>query len=225
MKERVIRFSGKSINVYFTVDRCTHVAECIRGAPKVFDSTRRPWINADSEPPDKVAEVVMRCPTGSLHFKRKDNGATEPIPKTNQITVCKDGPFYIKGDLEIRNFDQTLIVKDTRIALCRCGHSSLKPLCDESHKQFDFRDRKIISTGKIEQPGRMAKMVVIVQKDGPLQIKGPVELFTPEGNLIFRGDHTTLCRCGHSDKMIFCDGSHRKIGFTTEEKIILYRSK
>lgn len=225
MKERTICFSGKSINVYFTVDRCTHTAECVLGAPKVFNPAKHPWIKPDGEDPDKVAEVVMRCPTGALHFKRKDKGASESILPINQIMICKNGPYYVKGNVEIINFDDTLIVKDTRIALCRCGQSLIKPLCDESHNQIKFHDRKPFPPGKISEMDFTSKLVIILKKDGPLQLEGPVKIYTPEGNLIFNGKKTALCRCGQSDRMVFCDGSHRKIEFTTNEKVILFRTK
>lgn len=225
MKERTIRFSGKSIDIFFTVDRCTHVAECIRGAPKVFDSTRRPWIIADAESPDKIAEVVMRCPTGALHFNRKDGGTSEPILEENKIIVNPHGAFYARGDLEIQNFDSSLIVKDTRIGLCRCGQSSIKPLCDESHKQHRFKDRKPFFKEKNEAHSTKGKLVITLKKNSPLSVDGPVQIFTPEGDLLYSGKRTTLCRCGNSERMPFCDGSHNRTGFITKDKITLYPLK
>ena len=76
-KERTIKYRGQFINVLFTVDRCTHVSECLRGSPKVFTVIRRPWIMPDLEPADKVADVVLRCPTGALHFERLDGDEQE----------------------------------------------------------------------------------------------------------------------------------------------------
>ncbi len=105
MKERIIKYKGRYIDIYFTVDRCTHVAECILGSPEVFNASRRPWIVADAAEPDKVAEVIQRCPTGALHFKRKDGGAEEAVPAGNTVRICRHGPLYLKGDLKIKNFD------------------------------------------------------------------------------------------------------------------------
>jgi uncharacterized Fe-S cluster protein YjdI/CDGSH-type Zn-finger protein len=222
MKERIMKYNGKAIDVYFTVDRCTHVSECVRGAPEVFDPLRRPWIDADAADPDKVAEVVMRCPTGALHFKRKDNGFEEAIPDKNQIDVCRNGPLWIRGDIEIRNFDDTLILEDTRIALCRCGASTIKPICDKSH-MFTFMDQSEFTQRKIEEKEERGKLIVTLNKNGPYALSGPIEVRELNGPVLFRGRRVILCRCGASKKMPFCDSSHREIDFKTGEKIILYK--
>jgi len=222
MKEKIIKYKGEDIDVYFTVDRCTHVAECIRGAPEVFDVTRKPWIIADNAKPDKVAEVILRCPTGALHFERKDGGAEEAVPGENTVVVQRYGPLYIQGELEIRNFDNPLILKDTRIALCRCGKSRIMPICDNSHAFTGFRDKGIFGQGKIQKELSTCPLVIILLKNGPLHLKGPLEIHDTNGNSFFRGDNVTLCRCGQSQNMPFCDGSHIKAGFTTKKEVVLH---
>jgi len=222
MKERIVTYRGKHIDVYFTVDRCTHVAECIRGAPRVFDVTRRPWIRADAAEPDKVAEVILRCPTGALHFKRKDGGAEEAVPAKNTVTISRHGPLYLQGDLDIRNFDESLVVKDTRVALCRCGASRIMPLCDKNHFFIGFRDKKDFSPGKIHKIEKRGSLIITLKLHGPFHLKGPVEIRNPEGECLYKGENTILCRCGHSGTMPFCDGSHVKAGFKTKREVVLY---
>ena len=53
---------------------CIHVAECLRGLPAVFDNQRRPWIVVDNGSPGEIGDVIQRCPTGALHFRRLDGG-------------------------------------------------------------------------------------------------------------------------------------------------------
>jgi len=225
MKERTIKYKGKDINVYFTVDRCTHVAECVRGAPEVFDPTRRLWVIADAAEPEKVAEVIMRCPTGALHFERKDGGAEEAIPSKNKAIICRNGPLYLHGDLEIHNFDGSFILKDTRLALCRCGESRIMPLCDRSHFRIRFMDKKKFSNGKIQNNLNSGSIVITLMKDGPLYIRGPLEIRNPNGEVCYKGHSITLCRCGRSHKMPFCDGSHVKAGFKTKKEIVLVQKE
>ncbi|RYV50850.1 CDGSH iron-sulfur domain-containing protein [Pengzhenrongella frigida] len=56
--------------------------------------------------------------------------------------------------------------------------------------------------------------VIVPCPDGPLLIRGPVELRTPSGELIPRRRRTVaLCRCGATGIPPFCDGSHKAVGF------------
>ena len=219
-RERVIRYKSKDLVVYFHVDRCTHVAECIKGAPKVFDSTRRPWVIVDAAKPDKVAEVILRCPTGALHFKRTDGGWEETKPENNTIKVEEDGPLYIRGDIQIVDKEGEILIEDTRLALCRCGSSKHMPLCDGTHEFADFNGTgKIFKSDKSLKSLENAKGVLQIKlmPDGPVVINGPFEIIDQKNKTKFSGEKAVLCRCGQSQTMPFCDNSHKKAGFKTEE--------
>src|SRR5947209_8605263 len=56
---------------------CVHVGECFQRLPEVFDPWSRPWVRPEATDPDTLAEVVMRCPSGALHFRRLDEGPQE----------------------------------------------------------------------------------------------------------------------------------------------------
>lgn len=60
----------------------------------------------------------------------------------------------------------------------------------------------------------MAEIVVI--KDGPLHITGVTSIEKSDGTAIDGADEVWLCRCGHSKTKPFCDGTHKKIGFSDE---------
>lgn len=54
--------------------------------------------------------------------------------------------------------------------------------------------------------------------DGPLLLRGEVELLTADGERIERHRRTVaLCRCGLSSIKPFCDGTHKAAGFRTED--------
>lgn len=219
IKERIIPYKGKDIIVYFSMDRCTHVAECLRGAPRVFDVNRRPWIEPDAESPDKVAEVVMRCPTGALHFKRTAGGAPEPIPEENVVILIADGPINIHGDVELLSDTGELLLQDTRISLCRCGASQHKPFCDGLHAINDFFDSGEISSKddiSFKSEIGSTKLRIKLISNGPLNLSGPFTLWDAIGRSSYQGTRASLCRCGVSKTKPFCDGNHTKIGFTTE---------
>ena len=50
------------------------------------------------------------------------------------VTVYPDGPLVVRGDVEVRDLDGETVSVGRTVALCRCGRSALKPLCDGSHK-------------------------------------------------------------------------------------------
>lgn len=54
--------------------------------------------------------------------------------------------------------------------------------------------------------------------NGPLLVRGDIQLTTPEGEPIPRKRRTiALCRCGLSTIKPFCDGTHKAAGFRTTE--------
>jgi uncharacterized Fe-S cluster protein YjdI len=55
---------------------------------------------------------------------------------------------------------------------------------------------------------------VEVSANGPLLLKGRISLVHDDGRAEERDGPTALCRCGASAKKPFCDGSHRRVGFT-----------
>jgi uncharacterized Fe-S cluster protein YjdI/CDGSH-type Zn-finger protein len=56
---------------------------------------------------------------------------------------------------------------------------------------------------------------VRVTPDGPLTLVGPVRVHTPGGEVA--KEKVSLCRCGHTGRAPFCDGSHRRVGFRGPE--------
>ena len=62
------------------------------------------------------------------------------------------------------------------------------------------------------------KVVVTPYPDGPILVRGEVELRTPDGVPITQRRRTVaLCRCGLSSIKPFCDGTHKAAGFRTED--------
>jgi CDGSH-type Zn-finger protein len=53
-----------------------------------------------------------------------------------------------------------------------------------------------------------------VFENGPIQVTGNFEIYDVNGEKISAEGDVYLCRCGHSSSKPFCDGSHRKSGFS-----------
>lgn len=213
MKKKLHSYESDAIEVEYDVARCIHAGRCVDGLPDVFDPDQKPWIQPGEGEADVVAAVVRRCPTGALHYTRKDGGDAEPTPTENTVGVEPDGPLYVRGDVVLKDPEGKVVLHDTRIALCRCGLSSNKPLCDNSHVDAFEAGASLGTTGTEEVDDASGTLTVTLIQDGPLVLHGPFRL---EGDADERTyEKGALCRCGHSSNKPFCDGTHRAMGFTT----------
>ena len=65
-----------------------------------------------------------------------------------------------------------------------------------------------------EDPGSMEQPVSVkVMADGPIVLKGNFTLLYEGNKKEVHESMISICRCGVSDHMPFCDGQHRKAGF------------
>ena len=210
-------YTGEEIDVTYEAGRCIHAAECLRRLPTVFDKSRRPWVLPDNDAADKVATTVLACPSGALHYTRKDGGEAEPLPDHNTIRLVKNGPYYIRGDFTIVNSAGEVVLTDTRASLCRCGGSANKPFCDNTHLKNGFQ-----APATVNEPQTITtrvdggKLTIETTANGPLHITGNFTLLNGKGELIFQGTEESFCRCGGSANKPFCDDTHNRIGFVTE---------
>jgi uncharacterized Fe-S cluster protein YjdI/CDGSH-type Zn-finger protein len=123
-------YVGDGITVEWYATRCIHSANCVRALPKVFDPRRRPWVEPSAASADDIAQAVLRCPTGALHFVRHDGGPQETPDRPATATQTAFGPLYMRGDIAVRDVHEMVLRQDTRLALCRCGVTQRAPFCD-----------------------------------------------------------------------------------------------
>jgi CDGSH-type Zn-finger protein/uncharacterized Fe-S cluster protein YjdI len=213
MDTNVHTYDGDGVTVTWDQERCIHAQACVDGLPDVFDPERRPWIEPDQAEPDAVEAVVPRCPTGALHLTRNGEDP-EPVPDDNRISLFPNGPLLVHGDAELVDSDGTTLLTDTRMALCRCGRSGNKPLCDGSHDEgFDDPGHlavdRLSTSGDAEDDGPLR---IRATEDGPFVVEGPVTIEADDEETA-SGHRGALCRCGASGTKPFCDGSHSEAGF------------
>lgn len=215
MKTNVYTYEGEEVTVTWDRERCIHAEACVEGLPTVFDPERRPWIEPDQADPEAVETVVPRCPTGALHLTRNGEDP-EPSPDTNRLSLFPNGPLLVDADAELIAPDGNTLLTDTRMALCRCGLSDNKPLCDGSHDQ-GFEDEGTIAVDHLSTPddgGEDGPLRIRVTEDGPFVVEGPVTIEGDDEEV--SGHRGALCRCGASASKPFCDGSHADIDFETD---------
>ena len=133
-------YGTPEITVEWYAGRCIHSANCVRALHRVFDPKRRPWIDPAAATPDAIADAVLRCPTGALHFVRHDAGAQERPDAPVTLTPIRNGPLYVRGDVEARALDGTPLRRDTRMSLCRCGLAEKIPFCDNTCRTAHWRE-------------------------------------------------------------------------------------
>ena len=76
IKEKLISqgykaYENDDIIVFWKPDLCEHATECIRGNNKVFDVSRRPWIDLSQAPASEIAEIIDKCPSEALKYALK----------------------------------------------------------------------------------------------------------------------------------------------------------
>jgi CDGSH-type Zn-finger protein/uncharacterized Fe-S cluster protein YjdI len=217
MEQHMRKYTGENIDVTYEGTRCIHVGECLKRLNAVFDTRRRPWVLPDAGSPDNVAETVIACPSGALHFERKDGGEAESAQAQNTIRLVRNGPLHVRGDFTIVNGTGELVLKDTRAALCRCGGSANKPFCDNTHRRIRFVAPDLAAQ---PQPDITAapdgSLCIETTTNGPLHITGSFTLLNHKSEPVYHGTDETLCRCGGSENKPFCDGTHEKNGFAAE---------
>lgn len=57
-------------------------------------------------------------------------------------------------------------------------------------------------------------VMITVEANGPLCVEGLVRIVAPDGSVLEEAERAWLCRCGQSGNKPFCDGSHRRTGFS-----------
>jgi CDGSH-type Zn-finger protein/uncharacterized Fe-S cluster protein YjdI len=214
--QKTYTFEGERVDVDWDGRLCIHVQECTRAKGELFESGRNPWGRPDLGEADYVAEVARRCPTGALTYRRKDGGTEETAPPVNVVTIANNGPLYVVGQLDIGRAKEDMPGVRYRAALCRCGDSSNKPFCDNTHEKARFTDRGAIGETGDDTEAVGGPLKVQPAPNGPLLLSGNFALRAASGRESWRGSKAALCRCGASKNKPFCDGSHKAAGFEAE---------
>ncbi len=149
--KRIQSYPAPGITVTFDPNLCAHSGVCLMSLPAVFDVRRRRWVRPESATAAEVAATINRCPSGALKYVLGDKpGTAEPAEPpadqtaaepTARIEASPNGPLLIEGTFRLVDEDGREIPTAGRAALCRCGGSGNKPLCDGTHRRNGFKSR------------------------------------------------------------------------------------
>ncbi len=204
---------GRDLTLRFEARRCIHARFCVTGAPAVFlANVQGPWIHPDAMDTERLADIAHACPSGAIQYRRRDGRPDEAAPPVNLAAVRENGPYAVRGALRLDGVDAGY-----RATLCRCGASKNKPYCDGSHHAIDFTASGEPPSGVTDMlPVRDGILAIDRQLDGPLSVRGNLEITSGTGRVVARLTSTRLCRCGGSATKPFCDGTHARIGFRSQ---------
>jgi CDGSH-type Zn-finger protein/uncharacterized Fe-S cluster protein YjdI len=201
------------IELRFEGRRCIHSRHCVLEAPTVFlANTPGAWIHPEATTVEHCVRVAHSCPSGAITYERRDGGPQESAPRVNVVRVRENGPYAIHAAIELPGG------LELRATLCRCGQSSRKPYCDGSHAAVGFAATGEPATRPSEPlEERGGVLSITPQPNGPLQLAGNVEICSGTGRTVFRTQSARLCRCGASETKPFCDGSHARVAFRSDD--------
>ena len=124
--------------------------------------------------------------------------------------VRENGPLAFRAPISIDGSDQGY-----RLTLCRCGASTHKPYCDGNHTTAGFvASGELAPVESVPLVQRDGPLLIAPLKDGPLHVRGNLEVITGTGKTVNRVTECWLCRCGQSKNKPYCDGSHKAAGFS-----------
>ena len=166
MYQRNRKYSNREITVYWKPSTCIHASTCYMKLLDVFNPRKRPWVNMQGAPTEKIIEVVNQCPTEALTWKWNDEEKNKTVTEdnTNHIKFKRPGEFGSPEEDQVFAVDTAQPVK------------------------------------------------IQIMKDGPILVEGSYLLTQPDGSKITVKGISSFCRCGSSNTLPFCDGTHRKIG-------------
>ena len=149
-------YTNGEITVHWKPSTCIHATTCYKELIAVFNPRKRPWVNMQGAPTEKIIEIIKKCPTDALTYdwndpsKKSDkpfDGSGEAIEEKSlqkmagkpvEIRIMKNGPYVVEGDFRVIGADGQEKKRMLMTSFCRCGASESMPYCDGSHRIDNF---------------------------------------------------------------------------------------
>jgi uncharacterized Fe-S cluster protein YjdI len=77
MKDIIKKYSNGEVTIIWQPSKCIHSTICFKGLPKVFDPTKRPWLNAQGANTEEIIKQVDKCPSGALSYLKNNKEETQ----------------------------------------------------------------------------------------------------------------------------------------------------
>jgi CDGSH-type Zn-finger protein len=123
------------------------------------------------------------------------------ITFTDDQTLCTHAGFCSRRDTDVWDMMRDSADPEVRaqmermIGLCPSGRLAMEPPAEPG------------------EPG------ILLERDGPIWVRGAVQLRAADGTAYEVRGHMALCRCGASRNKPFCDDSHKEVGFRDDSGV------
>jgi CDGSH-type Zn-finger protein/truncated hemoglobin YjbI len=84
----------------------------------------------------------------------------------------RDGPYLVTNAENVTDWLGCALPSAPQMALCRCGQSKLKPLCDGTHAEIGFRGEKDLKRVADRQDTYVGQQITILDNRGTCQHSG-----------------------------------------------------
>ena len=215
--DRLDEYRGQAVTIRDNRGLCSHAGICSAELPAVWRTATEPWIDADGAGRDEIVRTIRRCPSGALSYV--EGGAAQThYHDTPEIEIARDGPYHVRGGVELKGVEVGQGASGAHVALCRCGQSRNKPFCDGSHWYAGFKDdeaRTISAANRATETGEET-WIAVGAADGfaPDRVHS-LAVGERQVALVRRGDtwHALDGRCPHQGGPLtdgtLCDGALR----------------
>jgi len=114
---------------------CIHAGFCGNQATNVWRLVSK---SSDTQIRAQIISMIERCPSGALTYSLEPNGENIEPDLPVEIAITPDGALWVSGNVPIEWADGNPLETRNRVALCRCGSSKNRPLCDGTHNEVGF---------------------------------------------------------------------------------------
>ncbi len=154
--DKVERYEGREVTILDNRGICSHAGYCTAGLPAVWRSAAEPWIDPDGAGKAAIVEIIRKCPSGALSYL-EDGQLRTDFHEAAEIQVSRDGPYCVRGGVELKGAEFGEGASREHYVLCRCGASRNKPFCDGSHWYAGFHDDEALTIAKAARASEAAE--------------------------------------------------------------------
>lgn len=151
----------------------------------------QPHVEHDAGLPLEVVEAVAALQDLALSLAPEDAGARRALfaglqaSLPSSIQTEADGPYLVTNPLHLRSWLGVEMATTPQMALCRCGRSERKPLCDGTHADGGFSDAKDPDRSRTGSTRNVGLQVTVGDNRGTCAHSG---FCTDRLPTVFRGD-------------------------------------